>query len=101
MAYSNFTFSRLSLAYGISQDALDLFENLEIQSIEPSAALIDALSESPFIALNTGKAKSEVLIYPIIRELMRRNRHISVFSGYAFNIKGQKGLNGAPFFNIG
>lgn len=100
MAYSDFTFSRLNLSYGIKQDSIDLFKNLDVLPIEPSATLIDALSEIPFIALNSEKAKSEVLIYPIIRELMRRNRHISVFSGYAFNIKGQKGLNGSPDFLI-
>jgi len=100
MAYSDFTFSKLSLNFGIKQDNSNLFENSKIKSLEPSPTLIDALSDISFIALNSEKAKSEVLIYPIIRELMRRNRHISVFSGYAFNVKGQKGLTGAPDFLI-
>ena len=38
--------------------------------------------------IDSEKAKSEVLIFPIIRELVRRNENISVFSGYTFNIKG-------------
>ena len=50
--------------------------------------------------LNSEKAKSEILIYPIIRELKRNNSSISIFSGYAFNIKGQKDLNGVLDFLI-
>ena len=50
--------------------------------------------------LNSEKAKSEILIYPIIRELKGNNSSIRIFSGYAFNIKGQKDLNGVLDFLI-
>lgn len=70
------------------------------QILTPSALLIDAMKDTERMPLNSEKAKSEILIYPIIRELVRRNKNISVFSGYAFNIKGQKDLSGAPDFLI-
>ncbi len=46
------------------------------------------------------KAKSEAIIFPIVKELKRNNKNISVFSGYTFNIDAQNDLMGAPDFMI-
>jgi hypothetical protein len=48
----------------------------------------------------TEKAKSEAIIYPIIKELRRKNHQISIFSGYALNIEGNKDLQGNPDYMI-
>jgi hypothetical protein len=40
------------------------------------------------------------LIYPIIREIKRANKGITVFSGYTFNIDASNDLTGAPDFLI-
>ena len=100
MSYSNFTFNKLKEKYGIDVGNKDLFKSQKIENLQPSAFLSEALGDITIMPLNSEKAKSEILIYPIIRELKRNNSSISIFSGYAFNIKGQKDLNGVLDFLI-
>ena len=100
MSYSNFTFNKLKEKYGIDVGNKNLFKSQKIENLQPSAFLSEALGDITIMPLNSEKAKSEILIYPIIRELKRNNSSISIFSGYAFNIKGQKDLNGVLDFLI-
>jgi hypothetical protein len=100
MAYSNFTFAKLKRLYDIDQIEQKLFENIDIQEIEPSATLISLLEETKGTPLMTEKAKSENIIAPIMRELKRLNPNITVFSGYTFNIENEAELTGAPDFMI-
>ena len=88
MAYNSVTFSKLKANYNIDPLNKDLFVNYSIENIDPSTLLIESLKYSERMPIDSEKAKSEVLIFPIIRELVRRNENISVFSGYTFNIKG-------------
>lgn len=50
--------------------------------------------------LMSEKAKSEAIIFPIIKEIKRRNPNISIYSGYTFNIDIANELSGAPDFII-
>jgi len=100
MSYSNFTFNKLKEKYGIDVGNKDLFKSKKIENLQPSAFLSEALGDITIMPLNSEKAKSEILIYPIIRELKGNNSSIRIFSGYAFNIKGQKDLNGVLDFLI-
>jgi hypothetical protein len=100
MAYSEFTFLKLFTKYGIKQKSIHLFAETSIALVNPSSKLVDELKEGQEMPLYSEKAKSEAIIFPIIRELKRHNPTISVFSGYAFNIEDDKDLNGAPDFMI-
>ena len=44
------------------------------------------------------KAKSELIITPILKELKRKNPHISVFSGFNLSIDQEPDLSGNPDF---
>jgi hypothetical protein len=96
MAYSNFTLSKVKTEFGLTlQENVNLFPN--IQPISPSEYLTFTLKEHlPLVtAINTEKARSELVIMPVLIELRRHfNYQISVFSGSEFNVDAEKGLEG-------
>ncbi len=100
MAYSDFTFAKLKQKYGIDQNDIILFEPVKFDLIAPSKRLSEDIDDKRLMPLYTGKAQSEILIYPIFRELKKRNKHISIFSGYTFNIETEQELSGEPDFLI-
>ena len=100
MAYSDFTFAKLKKRFKITQESVYLFEGISIAPIAPSAKLLDDLKEAEQMPMLTEKAKSEYLIAPFVKDLKRRHPHLSIFSGYAFNIDIDNELSGAPDFII-
>ena len=100
MAYPDFTFTKLSAKFGLEQRSVSLFKDIVIEQIEPTAHLVQDLEEAKETPVSTEKAKSETIIAPIIKEIKRRNKHISIFSGYTFNVDVNNDLTGAPDFMI-
>ena len=99
MAYSDFTFAKLKAKFGIDQKSVHLFRQTIVEFV-PTSHLLYEIADGIESPLYSEKAKSEALIYPVIRELKKRNKDISVFSGYTFNIDNQSDLTGAPDFMI-
>jgi len=100
MAYSNYTIAKLKQQFGLSQENERLFAHKSVPKVRPSRRLKIELAEGSEMPLMSEKAKSEMLIAPIIRELKRNNPHLSVFSGYTLNIENVPELSGAPDFII-
>lgn len=100
MAYSDFTFTKIKKLYQIEQIEAYLFDISVIVPITPSARLVEDSEDTKTMPLYAEKSKSEIIIYPIIRELKKKNPSITVFSGYSLNIEGHKELNGNPDFLI-
>ena len=103
MAYSDFTtLSKFKKAFNLQIDEeSDLF--VTVEPLQPSESLAATLAETVELALaiNTEKARSEMIITPILLELRRRvNYQISLFSGSDFNVDFEKGLNGYCDFII-
>jgi hypothetical protein len=102
MAYSDFTLSKFKKNFNIKIDEqADLFANIE--PLEVSNILINALEETAELALaiNTEKARSEMIITPILLEIRRKTScQISLFSGNNFDVDIEKGLNGYCDFII-
>lgn len=96
MAYSDFTFAKLKKRFGIVPKSIHLLKNVVIESMPPSDRLLEDMADAKEMPLLSEKAKSEALIFPILRELKKKNKHIAVFSGYSFNIDEKNGLTGAP-----
>jgi hypothetical protein len=94
MAYSDFTqVSQLEDKFGIQQKLTRIFEVIE--PIEPSILLNNELQESFTLPLMTEKAKSELIIAPIFKEIRRYNHFsISFYSGYIFDVEPENGLTG-------
>ncbi|OBQ06025.1 MAG: hypothetical protein AN490_12885 [Anabaena sp. AL09] len=93
MAYSDFTLSKFKKDFHIHiNEKMDLFANIE--PIQISEQLKNSLEETNELALaiNTEKARSEMIITPILLEVRRRaNSQISLFSGSDFNVDVEKG----------
>lgn len=102
MAYSDFKLSELSKTFGLTlRESVDLFAH--IAEVECSENLAFNLKDNiPLaVAIGTEKARSEMIIVPILLEMRRRANHqISLFSGTDFNVDFEKGLNGICDFII-
>ncbi|MEL6603661.1 MAG: hypothetical protein AAFP20_10610 [Cyanobacteria bacterium J06614_10] len=102
MAYGNFTFEQLIDTFDLSlQESSGLFES--VPGIESSELLKATLAETLdlAVALSTEKARSELIIMPVMLELRRRfNRKISLFSGIDFSVSLEQGLNGVCDFLV-
>jgi hypothetical protein len=102
MAYSNFSLTDAMKQLGLTlKDKNDLFSH--IPEVKYSEYLDFTLKYNLRIAseINTEKARSEMIITPILLELRRMlDDKISLFSGKEFNVDIGKGLNGACDFLI-
>jgi hypothetical protein len=102
MAYSDFKLNRL-----IKQFSLTLNENIDlfvgIPEVQPSEMLQNFLKENAALAvdINTEKARSELIIAPILLEVRRQVKYqVGLFSGSEFNVAPERGLNGTCDFLI-
>lgn len=102
MTYSDFTLSKIQTDFAIQLIDVDSIFG-ELEPIEPSHLLTETLQENiPLaLAINTEKARSELIVMNILVELRKIFHHkISLFSGIEFNIEKNKGLNGFCDFII-
>jgi hypothetical protein len=95
MAYNNF-----SLQDAIGQFDLNLIELAFCESLPPASPkpeFLDIFGQYLPLAqkAKSEKAKSELLISPILVELLRlADKQIQLFSGEEFNVDKERGLNG-------
>jgi hypothetical protein len=97
MAYSDFTtLTKVREAFGLTiEESIDLFT--DIPEALPSSYLQTTLDENVFLAtaINTEKARSELIIAPVLLEVRRMlNFQVGFFSGSEFNVDLQAGLSG-------
>ena len=96
MAYSEFTLSRLRESFSLNlEEPSNLFAHC--QPIGASEFLQLSIQEnlSLAIAINTEKARSELIIAPVLLDVRRKlNFQIGFFSGSEFNIDSAQGLMG-------
>jgi hypothetical protein len=102
MFYSDFKLSQVVDDFGLTiNERSGLFA--EHPRTECSDLLKTILGESIdlAVAINTEKARSEMIISPVLLELRRKlNYQISLFSGIDFNVDPERGLNGFCDFLI-
>jgi hypothetical protein len=100
MSYSKFTsLVKFCQQYNLlNQTTLDLFAEITLPAFAISERLLEDLEEAKQMPLYTEKAKSELLITPILKELKRKNKSIAIFSGFSLNIEKEPELSGNPDF---
>ena len=102
MSYGEFTLSKLESEFNlILKERVEIFKT--IKPAIPSQLLQETLKENIPLALeiDTEKARSELIIAPIMVELRKQlNRQISFFSGINFDVEKSKGLMGRCDFII-
>lgn len=96
MSYSDFSLEDIKERFKLHLDEKrDLFSS--IPPAEISALLRDTLAESVPLALaiSTEKARSELMIIPVLLEVRRQVKQpISLFSGVDFTVDEEQGLRG-------
>jgi len=102
MAYSDFSLSKVKKDFSLTLDeSHNLF--VAVGGVTPSDLLKQTLEEYIPLAtaINTEKARSELLIAPILTEVRRQAKYqVSLFSGTDFNVDQDKGLVGFCDFII-
>lgn len=102
MSYGDFTFDQLIDKFDLSiKESSDLF--LAVPSVASSDLLKNTLAETITlaVALSTEKARSELIIAPVMLELRRQfKKEISLFSGVDFTVSPEQGLNGVCDFLV-
>lgn len=102
MPYSDFTLQKIKTELKINLlEKESLFSS--IKSIELSSTLKEILKENIPLAraINTEKARSELIIANMLVEVRKNfNHQISLFSGIEFNVDKSRGLNGFCDFII-
>ncbi|MFB8787515.1 MAG: hypothetical protein U7123_01360 [Potamolinea sp.] len=102
MADSDFTLNTVLKTFDLTlNDKVDMFS--AVPELEYSDFLAQTLRENIPLALasNTEKARSEMIISPILIELRKQlNYQVSLFSGIDFTVDASLGLNGSCDFLI-
>jgi hypothetical protein len=102
MSYSDFTLPELKKRFQVAtNEATDIFADVE--ELPVSTLLAELLAENlPLaLAIHTEKARSELIVAPILVELRKLcQRRISLFSGTDFTVDPGKGLTGSVDFII-
>jgi hypothetical protein len=96
MAYSDFTLNDLRRTFKLTFD-----EQTDLFAAIPELVIGDLLQtilheHIPLaLAIHTEKARSELILVPVLVEVRRRlQRQISLFSGVDFSVAPERGLNG-------
>jgi fido (protein-threonine AMPylation protein) len=102
MAYSDFKLSEVIQKFGLKiNEQSGLFANVHEEDYSDLLATILRENVDLAVSINTEKARSEMIISPILLEIRRKlNYEISFFSGVDFNVDSQNGLNGFCDFLI-
>ena len=95
MSYSKFNIDKIKNDLGLAiSEKFELFA--DIPEVPYSGWLEETLATNVPLALAiaTEKARSEMIVAPILIELKKQAGEISLFSGRDFNVDEEKGLNG-------
>jgi len=102
MAYSDFTLESVVRSFSLQlDDRTDLFKILA--PLDQGSSLREILADNVPLAtaIHTEKARSELIVVPILLEAWKRTgRRVSLFSGIAFDVDMEKGLNGVCDFLV-
>jgi hypothetical protein len=92
-SYSDFTLEHLREMFNVRSKSYAL--SLDETPVPPSAWLLTTLDMNRIAPMNSEKAKSELLITPILVEMMNRNpERFTCFSGTSLDVDAAQSLKG-------
>ncbi|MCB1190834.1 MAG: hypothetical protein H7A23_07915 [Leptospiraceae bacterium] len=93
MAYSKYTLEEVEQVFSLGEKTESLFDN--VQGISPTGWLLETLQKAQFMPTKSEKARSELIITPILLTIAEMNKEtITIFSGENLEADIEKGLNG-------
>ncbi len=97
MSYSKYTLLQIEEEFGLKNQVVNLFT--DIDEIEPSDWLLNLLQIAKELPVRSEKAKSELIVMPILIEMRNRNnKYFTIYSGDSLNVDDK--LNGECDFII-
>ncbi len=103
MSYSKFTLEKVVESFDLNVSFVEKIILEETSNYPVSDFLKETFrrNQTKALLINTEKARSELLVAPILVELQEiKNNEITFFSGITFNVDKNKGLAGACDFLI-
>ena len=102
MAYSNFTLEAVVTRFQLEiTESANLFSEIEPVALRSDFAADLARNVQLASAINTEKAKSELIVAPVLVELREQTgRRISLFSGIDFSVDADSELTGVCDFLV-
>ncbi len=98
MAYNKFKIEHLQSKLQLPVEKEDWISK-DLKAFANDTLLMRVLSEAKKMYLGSEKARSELIVTPILQALYRQNENkFTIFSGYEFNIDKAQGLNGCCDF---
>jgi hypothetical protein len=100
MAYSDFTLDSALRSLELTlREREDVFADVDEFEVGPSLRATMDENTPLAMAIHTEKARSELIVAPILLEVRRlKRREIGFFSGISFDVTAEKGLNGVCDF---
>ena len=93
MAYTDFTLQDIKEKFKISNQRVRLFPSLKV--VRPSERLKNDLIDAQTLPSRTEKAKSELIVSPVLKEVWRKQgKYFTIYSGEILNADAANGLNG-------
>jgi hypothetical protein len=93
MAYTDFTLDLIEEKFGIKNQIKPLFDSPK--PITPSEWLLMCLDNAKDLPVRSEKARSEMIVTPILIEMRNRNdKYFTIYSGDSLNVDEQSGLKG-------
>jgi hypothetical protein len=93
VAYSDFNLDDIEQLFGIDNQVQSLLP--ELSTVKPSPWLNETLAMTAELPKSSEKAKSEMIVFPILAELRQRNhKFFTIYSGDCLNVDEHKGLKG-------
>ncbi len=99
---SSYRYYKLSDLEAICYITIEEVQNLlfPLENHAPSNLLLELLKRNIRIPMNNEKAKSELLVMPILVEMWECNQQFKPLSGLTFNVDPSRGLKGVADFLI-
>src|SRR5437868_4311281 len=100
MAYADFDLKTACERFGLTtEERIDLFATVSAVEVPDLLRVILDRWAKAALAMNTEKARSELIIAPILMEAVRLiGDRVNLFSGVAFDVDRERGLNGTCDF---
>ena len=99
MAYRDFTFPQVITDLGLTVDERPLFVDVPPDEVPAEFAALIRDGVRIGTAINTEKARSELIVSPVIFHVLRTSeRAFGLFSGVTFDVDPARGLNGVADF---
>jgi hypothetical protein len=93
MTYSDFTLDRVSKAFHLKLRQVALFP--QVEAVEVPSWLTDALERGRPFALGSEKARSELIVVPVLLASIERSTYTrSLYSGQRLDVAPDQGLTG-------